>query len=202
MSVEHAATEGRVRTLIERGEVRQAATLLLQELGPEVFGFLLGAMGSRADADDVFAATSERIWRSLGSFQWRSSVRTWVYVIARNEASRFGRGARRRHAGRVTPSELENVVERVRTETRSALRTSKRDKVRALREELSLDERTLLILRVDRGLEWPEIARIFLAGEQPPSDEEVLREAARLRKRFQLVKAQLARRAREEGLTP
>jgi RNA polymerase sigma-70 factor, ECF subfamily len=192
-------TDERARRLVEAGEPSAAATLILRELGPEIFGFLHSALGSQADADEVFAATSERIWRSLAAFQWRSSVRTWAYVIARNEAARFRHGARRRNAGRVTPSQLEDVVAIVRTETRSALRTEKRDKVRALREELSIDDRTLLILRIDRDLEWPAVARIFL-GDEVPADDVTKREAARLRKRFQLVKQRLAERAREEGL--
>jgi RNA polymerase sigma-70 factor (ECF subfamily) len=194
-----STTDERARGLAEAGDQAAAATLVLRELGPEIFGFLRAALGSSADADEVSAATSERIWRSLPAFQWRSSVRTWAYVIARNEAARFQRGARRRNAGRVTPSQLEDVVAIVRTETRSALRTEKRDKIRALREELSIDDRTLLILRVDRDLEWTAVARIFLGDEASP-DEVTKREAARLRKRFQLVRLRLVERAREEGL--
>jgi RNA polymerase sigma-70 factor (ECF subfamily) len=194
-----STTDERARRLAEAGDAAAAATLVLRELGPELFGFLRATLGSQADADEAFAATSERIWRSLPSFQWRSSVRTWVYVVARNEASRLRRGARRRNAGRVTPSQLEDVVAVVRTETQSALRTEKRDKIRALREELSVDDRTLLILRIDRELEWPAVARIFL-GDEASDDEVTKREAARLRKRFQLVKQRIIERAREEGL--
>jgi RNA polymerase sigma-70 factor (ECF subfamily) len=103
----------------------------------------------------------------------------------------------------VTPSELDEVVAVVRTETASALRTEKRTKLQALRDELSVDDRTLLILRVDRDLPWDEIARAFLADPEAVADEDRLRrEAARLRKRFQLVKGRLAERAREEGLLP
>ena len=190
----------RARALVDGGDVRAAATLILRELGAEVFGFLRGVLGNTADADEVFAATSERIWRALPSFQWRSSARTWIYVIAHNETARYRSGAHRRNRGRVTTAELGNVIAKVRTETLSVLRTEKRDKIRALREELSLDDRTLLILRIDRGLEWPAIAHVFLAAEEACGEEDLKREAARLRKRFQLVKERLARRAREEGL--
>jgi RNA polymerase sigma-70 factor, ECF subfamily len=47
-------------------------------------------------------------------------------------------------------------------------------------------------------MSWNEIARVLLTGE--PSSEAVTREAARLRKRFQLVKDDLRARAREVGL--
>ena len=185
---------------MERGDLGAAATLIIRELGGEVFAFLRGVLHDEGEADEVFAATSERLWRSLAAFEWRSSLRTWMYVIARNEAARFALGAKRRNVGRVPPAELENVVAVVRTETISALRSEKRDKVRALWGELSVDDRTLLLLRIDRGLEWVDIARVFLTNEENCTDEDLTRESARLRKRFQLIKRRLAERAREEGL--
>jgi RNA polymerase sigma-70 factor (ECF subfamily) len=197
---ESRAPDERARKLVERGDLRAAATLIINELGGEVFAFLVGALHNEGDADEVFAATSERLWRSLATFEWRSSLRTWMYVIARNEVARFALGAKRRNVGRVPPAELENVVAAVRTETISALRTAKRDKIRALWGELSVDDRTLLLLRIDSGLDWADIARVFLANEETSTDEDLTRESARLRKRFQLIKRRLAQRAREEGL--
>jgi RNA polymerase sigma-70 factor, ECF subfamily len=191
-----------VRAMVVAGDTGPAATLAIRTFGPEVLGFLRGVLVSEADADEVFAATSERLWRSLATFKWRCSLRTWAYVIARNEVVRFLRGARRRNAGRATPSEIEGVVAAVRTETRSALRSEKRNKLMALRDELPADDRTLLILRIDRELPWEEIALTFLTDAENWSAEQIKRESARLRKRFQLVRSRLADRAREEGLLP
>jgi RNA polymerase sigma-70 factor (ECF subfamily) len=55
-------------------------------------------------------------------------------------------------------------------------------------------------MRIDRDLPWEEVARAFLEDVEQETEEELKREAARLRKRFQLVKRRLAERAREEGL--
>ena len=44
------------------------------------------------------------------------------------------------------------------------------------------------------------IARVFLEGDDAPSDEDTKRESARLRKRFQLVKERLLTMGRERGL--
>jgi RNA polymerase sigma-70 factor (ECF subfamily) len=195
-------SDERVRAAILAGNVDDAVTEVLHSLGPEVFGFLRGALGNEPDADEVFALTGERIWRSLAGFRWQSTLRTWVYVIARHEMLRFLRGARRHRVGRVTPSALEDVVAAVRTETLSALRTEKRSKLEALRDELPVDDRTLLILRVDRSLKWEDIARAFLPDPDRQTEEQLRREAARLRKRFQLVRQRLTDRAREEGLLP
>jgi RNA polymerase sigma-70 factor, ECF subfamily len=58
----------------------------------------------------------------------------------------------------------------------------------------------LLVLRVDRQLSWGDIALAFVDEPATCSDDERRREAARLRKRFQLGKERLAKRARAEGL--
>jgi len=74
-----------------------------------------------------------------------------------------------------------------------------KDRWRSLRESLAPDDRSLLVLRVDRQLEWNEIARVTL-GQEHPDATEVRRESDRLKKRFQLLKQDLRRRAREIGL--
>lgn len=68
--------------------------------------------------------------------------------------------------------------------------------IRRLREQLSKEEQSLLILRVDRGLDWQDLAPIW-AGDR---EDDLAKEAARLRKRFQRTKAKLRRLAEEAGL--
>ena len=77
--------------------------------------------------------------------------------------------------------------------------TSDPREVVRLCDELEPDDKTLLVLRVDRDLAWGEIARIML-GETAPSETDVSRETVRLRKRFQLLKVELRQRARDAGL--
>jgi RNA polymerase sigma-70 factor (ECF subfamily) len=123
-------------------------------------------------------------------------------VIARHEIERFRRGARRHVQGRVPISQLAEVIAAVRTETRSAQRSARREAISRLRDELPEEDRALLVLRVDRELAWDEIALAFSEDPEHCSDEERKREAARLRKRFQILKKRLADRARAEGLLP
>jgi RNA polymerase sigma-70 factor (ECF subfamily) len=192
--------DGRVRALIAAGSIAEAATMVLRAQGPEVWGFLAGVLRSDVDADEVFAATSERFWRSLARFEWRCSLRTWLYVLARNELDRFHRGARRHVRGRTRISELADVLAAVKTDTRSRGQESERRALDRLRDELPPEDRALLVLRVDRELSWDEVALAFVGDPERCSDEERTREAARLRKRFQLVKTRIAARARETGL--
>jgi len=69
------------------------------------------------------------------------------------------RGPYRRR--RVALSDVDDVVHRVRSETAPRLRTAVRTQLAAIRNELAEEDRALLILRVDRGLSWKEIARVI-----------------------------------------
>jgi RNA polymerase sigma-70 factor (ECF subfamily) len=81
--------------------------------------------------------------------------------------------------------------------TRTTLAAERRRTLARLRDELSIEDRMLLILRVDRGLAFDDIARAFADDAEILSNDEVRRESGRLRKRFQLVKRRLMARARE-----
>jgi RNA polymerase sigma-70 factor (ECF subfamily) len=174
--------------------------MVLRELGPEILGFLSGVL-TYSDADEVFAAWSERLWRSLRGFEGRCTIRTWAYVLARHELARFRRGARRHAEGRVPISDLKDILAVVRSRSRSTMLPDRRRKLAALRDELPIDDRTLLILRVDRNLAWEDVALAFADTPEDLSEEDRKREAARLRKRFQLIKQRLLARARAELVT-
>lgn len=59
----------------------------------------------------------------------------------------------------------------------------------------------LLIVRVDRGLEWPEVARVMIEeGVVDDDPAELRRVSARLRKQFQRVKERLRALAERDGL--
>lgn len=187
--------EREVRQLCDAGEHDHAATAALRGYGPELYSFL--AALHRSDADDVFADVSARIWRGLRDFAWQSSLRTWAYTIARNASHSF-RSKGRREVALDDASAVGRVAAAVRTATQPFLRTDFKDKFAALRASLPVEDQELLILRVDRELDWKDLART-LAGE-PLDDAALVREAARLRKRFQALKAKLLELGRAEGL--
>jgi RNA polymerase sigma-70 factor (TIGR02960 family) len=55
-------------------------------------------LGSFQDAEDAVQDTLLTAWRSLGGFQGRASLRTWLYRIATNRCLNFRRSASRRPA--------------------------------------------------------------------------------------------------------
>jgi RNA polymerase sigma-70 factor, ECF subfamily len=189
--------ETSIRDAWDAGDFAAATTAALRRYGPEVLGFLVAMQNDHSRAEDAFSLFAERLWLGISRFEWKSSVRTWSYVLARNAAADLRRREARHQRARVTLSSapVSEVAAQVRTQTLSLLRTEKRSAFMRLREELPEEDRALLVLRVDRDLPWRDIAQVFGADEQA-----VGREAARFRKRFQLVKERLRALGKARGL--
>lgn len=186
--------EGRIRELHGAGSFEDVLTLAFEAYGAEVYGFLVSRLRDADTAHDAFGQTCEDLCRSITTFEWRCSLRTWIYKLARSAASRQLRGQK----VDVPLSEISDLAEQARSRTREYLRTEVKDRFAALREELSAEDQTLLILRVDRGLDWLEIAEVLSDGDL--SADERGRASARLRQRFKTVKDRLRSRAVEVGL--
>jgi RNA polymerase sigma-70 factor, ECF subfamily len=196
--------EAEIRRLAQAGDHEGAATIALRSYGPEIYSFLAAAARGGDEADEVFSMFAEGLWRNLASFEWQSTFRTWAYAVARRTALRFRRDKQRR-ARRQEPLPESSASFRVAAEVRSAtqahLRTEVKSRIAELRDSLPEEDRELLLLRVDRDLSWLELAQVLHDDAEKPLEGAVLkREAARLRKRFQIVKDRLREMARKEGL--
>lgn len=184
---ETALTEA-VRACLAAGDVDGATTLVVQGYGPQILGYLTAMTRVEADARDAFSQFCEDLWRGLAGFRWRSSLRTWSYTLARNALHRQRAAAPQRHGPHVGLSELGSVVDRARTTTLESMRTAARSRFAEIRDRLDPDDRTLLILRVDRRMAWRDIAEVL--GEDP-EPAAIKRRCVALRKRFERLKESL-----------
>jgi RNA polymerase sigma-70 factor (ECF subfamily) len=205
MTDDREAIESLIRAAFEAKDYERAATLAIEHYGPELLGFLVSHLRDSDDAGEVFGQFSELFWKTLPSFEWRCSVRTWAYKLARRSASQFRRREQKHERGQPLSqlSRLTNLslaVDRVRTGTVAYKRTAVKDRFQQLREQLDPDDQTLLVLRVDRDLSWLEIAEVMLGDDATPTEDALKTEAARLRKRFQIAKDKLRSMAEEAGL--
>jgi RNA polymerase sigma-70 factor (ECF subfamily) len=191
-------SDGRVKELIQQGDATAATQLLVERYGAEIFGYVTSLLKDEDLASDAFATACENVYKAILSFRGESSVRTWLYVVARNAAHRQTRGKRQRHVDRL--SDVASVLQApIRTATAAFRRTEVKSEISKLRDSLTEEERELLLLRVDRGLSWLEIAAVCSGSEQ--TDEETLkREAARCRKQFERTKERLRELAEQAGL--
>jgi RNA polymerase sigma-70 factor, ECF subfamily len=201
--VERDALEERIHAHCEAGDKKRAATLLLETYGRELLGFLISRLRDRDAAAEVFSQFTEDLWRGLDGFRWQCSARVWSYTLVRHAASRYVKDARKRRGRQVSLSRagpLSAIEQKIRTATLMAARTEGRSRVAQLRDSLPVDDQTLLILRVNRKLDWKEIAQVMVYEGEVVSDALLEKEAARLRKRYQLAKDKLRQMALEQGL--
>ncbi|CAM3394527.1 sigma-70 family RNA polymerase sigma factor [Kibdelosporangium persicum] len=60
----------------------EAFARLVEPLRRELHAHCYRVLGSTHDADDALQDTLIKAWRKLGSFEGRSSLRTWLYTVA------------------------------------------------------------------------------------------------------------------------
>jgi RNA polymerase sigma-70 factor (ECF subfamily) len=190
---ERAQRESDVRGLCEQGELPRAVAMALELYGGEIVGFL-AATGERDDSvAEIHSELCETLCAELARFAWRSSLRTWMYALARNARHRCRDRARR--GDRLVPlSQVPEVVAQPATSLAAYKRSTMKERLAMARARLAIDERELLVLRVDRGLAWADIASILNDGKDGErSEEELARAAAALRKRFERTMEKLKR---------
>ncbi len=193
-----AVDESQALALCHRGAFNEATAWVLRSYGAEIMTWLLVCERNPDDAKDIFAEFCAAIWQGLPRFRGECSLRTYAYALARRQWARALRNRARRGAEAPLTPEVEAIVEQVRTATAEYLRTEPRDRLARLRAALADEDRTLLVLRLNRKLSWTEIARV-LGDLDEPTEDELARRAASLRKRYERLKAQFRRELRGDG---
>jgi RNA polymerase sigma-70 factor (ECF subfamily) len=178
----------RIAELLAAGGHRQAATEAIRGHGPALLRYLRGLLGDEGEAAEAFASFAERLWKGIGDFRGESTIRTWAFRLAWSAAADLRKEAWRTRVRRLETNEADAVP--ADQGTRSWLRAERlRLSLAELRATLTLEEQSLLQLRIDQGLSWAECAEVLAA-----EGGEVRAEA--LMKRFERIKAKLGRLVR------
>jgi RNA polymerase sigma-70 factor (ECF subfamily) len=82
-----------------------------------IYAFIVKRVGDAAEAEDLTQETFVQLYRSLGSYQGRSSLLTWTFGIAHNVCSRFFRHCSRwmvggKNACTLDEHPVESTIER------------------------------------------------------------------------------------------
>jgi len=179
--------EQAIQALLAKGDAEGAVTAAIRWLGPEILGYLHAVCGSPEEAAESFSAFAEAAWKGMSDLPPESSVRVWAYRLARKVAAEATPDPWRRRRG--SPTATSGWADTVHVKSRQA-----REALDALRDSLDPDERTLLILRTDRGLSWKEVAEVLAEHGAPLPEAEVA-----LRHRLGQIKEKLAKLGRESG---
>jgi RNA polymerase sigma-70 factor (ECF subfamily) len=191
--MDSSEVEAGVLRRIEAQDVAGAATLAIRGLGPAVLGYLTAVLRSETDASDAFSMFCEDLWRGIASFRGESKFRTWAYTLAWHAALRLLRDPHRKRGRALGTGEAEKLAAEVRTTTAAHFKTESKDALAEMRAQLAPDEQSLLVLRIDRGLSWGEIAEVLGEGKGAKAE-------AALRKRFERLKEKLRKEAVARGL--
>ncbi len=95
-------------SMLRAEKKEQAFNALVQEYKERLYWHIRRFTCSHEDADDLLQETFIKIWGALDSFKGASSLFTWVYKIATNEAINFLRKKKVRSI--LQMESLENVL--------------------------------------------------------------------------------------------
>lgn len=140
---------------------------LIQRFQHPVFNLLSRLLDDPADAADALQEVFLKVFRKVGAFQQKSSLKTWIYRIAVNEAYNFRRSSSRHRSYEIaldgnddfsysntvpdtapTPFDLVSGAETVRL-------------INEALQELSPAFRSAVILRDQEELSYEEIAEVL-----------------------------------------
>jgi RNA polymerase sigma-70 factor (ECF subfamily) len=146
-----------------RGGDERAATRLVERHAPAVARFVASlGRGAGADLDEVVQDTFVRAFASLDGFRAESSLRTWLFTIARNLCRDRQRNARWRR-NEVAIEEQHAITEVDALDGAVANETEGR--LRHAVTTLSPMQREVFTLRVADGMSYKEIAAVLDTSE-------------------------------------
>ena len=139
-----------------KGGDQRAATLLVERHAVAVTRFA-ASVGARGDVQDVVQDTFVRAFASMDSFRGESSLRTWLFTIARRLLLDLRRSERRR-GEQVEVKDNDAVTEYDSLD--SMVADESRMRMHAAVSRLSKTQREVFLLRVNEGLSYREIADV------------------------------------------
>jgi RNA polymerase sigma factor (sigma-70 family) len=152
---------------LDRGRLDDALVVLMREYGTAVYRYCRQMMADDDLAQEVQQMTFVQAHEGLARFARRSSLRSWLFGIARHRCLDHLKMHRRRHK-RFGP--IEEAPDLAEPGGSAEDRLSERSVARILESclrGLAPHVRTAVLLRFQQGLSYPEIAR--LSNEKAPA---------------------------------
>lgn len=152
---------------LDRGSLDDALAVLMREYGTAVYRYCRQMMADDDLAQEVQQMTFVQAHEGLARFARRSSLRSWLFGIARHRCLDHLKMHRRRYK-RFGP--IEDAPDLPEPGGSAEDRLSERSVARVLESclrGLAPHVRTAVLLRYQQGLSYPEIAR--LSNEKAPT---------------------------------
>ena len=146
-------------SLYRSGKREEAFKALVDSYKERLYWHIRRLTCSHEDADDLLQETFVKIWTSLDSFREASSLYTWVYRIATNEALNFLRKQKVRSALTFAAPLDETLCRKIDSDPYVNGNELQRRLHKAI-QKLPPKQRTVFLLRYFDELSYDDISRI------------------------------------------
>lgn len=148
-----------VARFVASGDRDAALRLLMQRYGTAIYRYCREALRDPDLADDVHQRVFIEAHRDLPRFARRSSVRTWLFAIARHRVLDASK-SRRRALAHLEDEESADVADPRPSPADRIDDARLREALAACLEELGEHVRTAVLLRYQQGFSFEEMAEI------------------------------------------
>lgn len=184
-----AVLDDEVLQLVRNGDVTTALRQIMRLHGSDVYRFCCAALRDRTLAEDVHQQVFIATFRDLPTFRGRSSVRSWLFAIARHRVVDAVR-ARGRALARFDDDEPGDVPDPLPLPDEAIDDRRLREALALSLAELDEHARIAVLLRYQQGFTFEEMARI--CGEKAGTlGARVARARPRLRARIEQLIGEL-----------
>ncbi|MGC4052684.1 MAG: sigma-70 family RNA polymerase sigma factor [Paludibaculum sp.] len=152
--------------LVKRVQARDQLAFgeIVDRYQSKVFSIIFGILRNRNDAEDIAQQVFTKVYFSINSFDFRSSLLTWVYKITVNECYDYLRKKKVRKLVYESDFSEDDAVSMERSEPDGTPATddtlAKRDLVIKLLSKVSEEDRNLMMLKEVEGHSVEELAEM------------------------------------------
>ena len=138
---------------------------LVERYQNKVFSIIYGILRNRNDAEDISQQVFTKVYTSIGNFDSRSSLLTWIYKITVNECYDYLRKKRVRklvYESDISEDDsklMENSEITSDKRVPADVRLAQRDLLLKMLEKISEEDRTLILLKEVEGHSVEELAK-------------------------------------------
>ena len=164
--ISHAEEEALVAALSQRSE--DAYEILIQRYQQPVYSLVCRLLNDPGDAPDIVQEVFLKVFRNIGAFRGNSSLKTWIYRIAVNEAYNHRRWFCRHQRQEValgseegTPNYADGMTDPGRSPFEQAADHETRVLVEQALENLNPKFRAAVVLRDIEDLNYEDIATVL-----------------------------------------
>lgn len=150
---------------LDEGKPKMALSVLMQAYGTAVFRFCRQQLADPELAEEAHQMTFVQAYEGLGRFSRRSSLRTWLFSIARHRCLDAAKIARRRRSRFPLTDRLPEAPQNSPGVEDRLVGEARRRFLELCLEELRQEVRAAVLLRFQEDLSYPEMAEVF--GDRP-----------------------------------